>query len=259
MSSGLSVLWINSGLSRRWTHKSSKTTSIHHQHPALGQVGLLHHQHHQHHHCHRHLLLRSKHSFFRNQLTRGSDIGRACSQLPNLSKISARHNSIEALSPDDVQACSGLDQLDLSYNRIAVLTGAFDGLTNLAKLGMIGNELACIDMEALDSLYRVREVEFDLRYLACTCTNNFVRDWSLQRRAKVVNYNCQTVTGSCLSTSSPPALACPTSPPCPEGCSCKVWQESHFHQSTLKTYSITAFESISPHHLGISFCPPPCL
>ena len=173
-------------------------------------------------------------SIFRNQLTRGSEIGRACSQLPNLSKISARHNSIEALSPDDVQACSGLDQLDLSYNRIAVLTGAFDGLTNLAKLGMIGNELACIDMEALDSLYRVREVELDLRYLACTCANNFVRDWSLQRRAKVVNYNCQTVTGSCLSTSSPPALTCLTSPPCPEGCSCKVWQESHFHQSTLK-------------------------
>merc|ERR1719341_1094327 len=44
----------------------------------------------------------------------------------------------------------------------------------------------------------------------------------LQRRAKVVNYNCQSVMGSCLSASQlQPALTCPINPPCPEGCSCK--------------------------------------
>ena len=94
--------------------------------------------------------------------------------MPNLSKISARHNSIGSLDPTDVEGCNHLDQLDLSYNRLATLTGAFDGLANLVKLGLIGNELACIDRQALDSLRRVREVEVDLRYLQCNCANNFV-------------------------------------------------------------------------------------
>jgi len=158
----------------------------------------------------------------RNRLTEANEIGRACAELPNLAKVSARHNSIGSLDPADVRACNNLDQLELGYNRLATLTGTFDGLANLVKLGLIGNELACIDRQALDSLHRVREVEVDLRYLQCTCANNFVRDWMLQRRAKVVNYNCQAVPGSCLSASQlQPALTCPINPPCPEGCSCK--------------------------------------
>ena len=143
--------------------------------------------------------------------------------------MSARHNSIGSLSPGDVEGCNNLDQLELGYNRLATLTGTFEGLSNLVKLGLIGNELACIDMQALDSLHRVREVEVDLRYLQCSCANNFVRDWMLQRRAKVVNYNCQTVSGSCPSASQlSAALSCPVNPPCPEGCSCKVGMSSFF-------------------------------
>ena len=162
--------------------------------------------------------------------------------MPSLAKVSARHNSIGSLDPADVRACNNLDQLDLSYNRLATLTGTFDGLANLVELGLIGNELACIDREVLDSLHRVREVEVDLRYLQCTCANNFVRDWMLQRRAKVVNYNCQAVQGSCpASSQQAPALSCPINPPCPEGCSCKVGTPSYFSHPTHPLFTFTCF------------------
>ena len=179
---------------------------------------------------------------YRNRLTEANEIGRACAELPNLAKVSARHNSIGSLDPADVRACNNLDQLELGYNRLATLTGTFDGLANLVKLGLIGNELACIDRQALDSLHRVREVEVDLRYLQCTCANNFVRDWMLQRRAKVVNYNCQAVQGSCLSASQlQPALTCPINPPCPEGCSCKVGMPSYLSEAHPRPFTFSCF------------------
>ena len=166
--------------------------------------------------------------------------------MPNLSKISARHNSIGSLDPTDVEGCNHLDQLDLSYNRLATLTGAFDGLANLVKLGLIGNELACIDRQALDSLHRVREVEVDLRYLQCNCANNFVRDWMLQRRAKVVNYNCQAAASSCPSASQAASLSCPINSPCPEGCSCKVGRLSHFLKFTPSTHPPSSSSPTTP-------------
>ena len=57
--------------------------------------------------------------------------------------------------------------LDLAHNQIAMVSGAFQGLQSLNKINVIGNDIVCVDREALESLANVEEIEIDLRYLQC--------------------------------------------------------------------------------------------
>ena len=83
----------------------------------------------------------------------------------------------QSINCRDFEGCHQLLNLDLAHNQIAIISGAFHGLQNLNKINLIGNDIACIDREALESLTNVEEIEIDLRYLQCSCGNDWVRYW----------------------------------------------------------------------------------
>ena len=107
-----------------------------------------------------------------------------------------------------------------------MVSGAFQGLQSLNKINLIGNDIVCVDREALESLANVEEIEIDLRYLQCSCANDWVRDWVVQRRANVINYNCPSSTGSSSAAvvegCHVDQISCNLNTACPAGCSCKV-------------------------------------
>ena len=78
----------------------------------------------------------------------------------------------------DFEGCHQLVNLDLAHNQIAMLSGHFQGFQSLKKLNLLGNDIVCVDREALESLDNVEEIEIDLRYLQCSCANNWVRSFS---------------------------------------------------------------------------------
>ena len=76
----------------------------------------------------------------------------------------------------DFEGCHQLVNLDLAHNQIALVSGAFQSLRSLNKINLIGNDIVCVDRESLESLTNVVEIEIDLRYLQCSCGNDWVRD-----------------------------------------------------------------------------------
>ena len=91
------------------------------------------------------------------------------------------HQSIDSyinhsITCRDFEGCHQLVNLDLAHNQIALVSGAFQGLRSLNKINLIGNDIVCVDRESLESLTNVEEIEIDLRYLQCSCGNDWVRD-----------------------------------------------------------------------------------
>ena len=81
----------------------------------------------------------------------------------------------------DFEGCHQLVNLDLAHNQIALVSGAFQGLRGLNKINLIGNDIVCVDRESLESLTNVEEIEIDLRYLQCSCGNDWVRVWIVKK------------------------------------------------------------------------------
>ena len=68
-----------------------------------------------------------------------------------------------------MEGCAHLTSLELGHNQLVAVSGPLPGLRGLAKLGLLGNSLSCVDRRALESLEGLGEVEVDLRYLGCRC------------------------------------------------------------------------------------------
>ena len=104
---------------------------------------------------------------FRNSLSSSTFLSLACSSLPSLRQLSARHNQLSVLEPAHLDNCGHLHQLELGHNRLALLSGRLRGLRGLKRLGLLGNHISCLQREALEELEGLEELELDLRYFSC--------------------------------------------------------------------------------------------
>ena len=95
-----------------------------------------------------------------------------------LRTISLEHNDITHIGREDYLGCSGLEELDLSYNNIATITQhSLTGLDKLKKLTILGNYIICFDKTFLDKFAYVPVIEIDLRFLECNCESKWVLEW----------------------------------------------------------------------------------
>ena len=119
---------------------------------------------------------------FRNSLSSSTFLSSACSSLPSLRHLSARHNQLSVLEPGHLDHCGHLLQLELGHNRLALLSGRLRGLRGLKRLGLLGNHISCLQKEVLEELEGLDELELDLRYFSCRCLQFYVSNFTYSGR-----------------------------------------------------------------------------
>ena len=113
----------------------------------------------------------------RNSLA-SADMREVCGKHGGLTKISLEHNHINQIRGIDFMGCSEVEELDLSYNNIAIITQNFlTGLPKLKKLKILGNYIICFDKKSLQQFAYIPVIEIDLRFLECNCQSKWVLEW----------------------------------------------------------------------------------